>query len=622
MPPKAHHADNKHAEGGTAAPSGGPTAPTDKPHQGGNKAGKHPEGAAKAGAHSPAQAAADHAAAGGAHHGGGAHKGAKAHDPAAAPAAKGHGKKGKPAAKHPTGLKVPLVHLATSEASISGGDKTTLDSSPPAQPFVEGMSLGISAVDAITGEVRSSALDAASVQAVGADAAKQGDSFSLTTVQDLHQLEESSALGLTASVTAPVDGVKVGGSGGFDFSDDSSSSGKSIMYILDWSRIGPTKNVGPSAKLSDKALQDLKADAAGFRNKYGDYFVYSIAYEAKFTAVWKCTAQSSADISKFQSSVNASASAPGDIGGSGGFQNSLKSAAQANNVTVEVQYSTVGGAQNTHFDTGDPVSTFNSFLSSCVPAAATVLLHHYSQVDSSVPNTIDMPPTLYDNLSKVFSEANFVLLLNGLAPGSSTTRLKRRQTLLDLIKSIHAARTTYEHDAAALQKALTSLTSFRDNLLLLVERDDLVADQCALTHADFVKLFTIDHENDRGSWVKSSNGVAQYTLGKFIYTPDETTKYAVKFVTAGNGMNCHMGSVFLQQQVGAVTFPANTGIDGTVVGIQVLANWTDGTDGFWCIPPDNPLGAKTVKIEVKSEGSRGMDWGLSVAYIPTPDYDG
>lgn len=85
-----------------------------------------------------------------------------------------------------------------------------------------------------------------------------------------------------------------------------------------------------------------------------------------------------------------------------------------------------------------------------------------------------------------------------------------------------------------------------------------------------------------------------------------------------------MDGIFGQQQVGALEFPGTKGINGYVVGIVVESLWTDGTNGWWCIGKQLSLGTKQAKVEVKTEGSRGMHVsniaviGISVAVLTCP----
>ena len=114
----------------------------------------------------------------------------------------------------------------------------------------------------------------------------------------------------------------------------------------------------------------------------------------------------------------------------------------------------------------------------------------------------------------------------------------------------------------------------------------------------------MDHENVRGAWVQAAQNVGEYTLGHVGFTDQELKKYAVKKIETASEVRVDF--ILFQQQVGALEFPGNTGIDGYVVGIVARSAWKDGTNGWWCIGKELSLGTKQAKVEVKTEGSRGM----------------
>ena len=127
------------------------------------------------------------------------------------------------------------------------------------------------------------------------------------------------------------------------------------------------------------------------------------------------------------------------------------------------------------------------------------------------------------------------------------------------------------------------------------------------------RKFAVDHENVRGAWVKSSENVGSYALGRVNFNDQEKKKYAVLCET--NVAEVHVNSVFLQQQFGALEFPGTSGINGYVVGLVVESCWKDGTNGWWCVGKDLRLGRKQGKVEVKSEGSRGMHVSGTSLYV-------
>ncbi len=126
---------------------------------------------------------------------------------------------------------------------------------------------------------------------------------------------------------------------------------------------------------------------------------------------------------------------------------------------------------------------------------------------------------------------------------------------------------------------------------------------CSDANRILCSKFAVDHENVRGAWVQSSTNQSTYVLGRIGFSPEERARYGI---LSAKVAEVNVGFVLLEQQVGALEFPAASGIDGYIVGLSVESCWTDGTNGWWCIGNQLQLGAKQAKIEVKTEGSRGM----------------
>lgn len=163
--------------------------------------------------------------------------------------------------------------------------KVQLDRSPPPESFIDGMALG-SSVNAITGEMPASALEPSSVGSKDIVPSDASDTFRSRYIDNVRDLSDSFELGLNASITFPVDGLTVGVNRGIDFSQNTQSSGRSLLVMLYWERHGPSKRIGDNAKLNGAAANLLKSNPAGFRDSYGDYYVYEIAYAASFVALW------------------------------------------------------------------------------------------------------------------------------------------------------------------------------------------------------------------------------------------------------------------------------------------------------------------------------------------------
>lgn len=189
----------------------------------------------------------------------------------------------------------------------------------------------------------------------------------------------------------------------------------------------------------------------------------------------------------FRSSINASVETKANISGSAEFEATLKHAASQNSVSLELQYDTTGDASDITFDTNDVVGTFNLFRAHVKPAPSTVFLRHYSTIESKIRAEIPMRPDLYRSLCNVFSDARFALVLNSLAPGSTTTRILRNRNLLKLYREIYSRRLEIHEDESALGNKIQQLTTLIDELLLLIDRQELVTTVRGYTYEDICR---------------------------------------------------------------------------------------------------------------------------------------
>lgn len=113
--------------------------------------------------------------------------------------------------------------------------------------------------------------------------------------------------------------------------------------------------------------------------------------------------------------------------------------------------------------------------------------------------------------------------------------------------------------------------------------------------------------DNRNAWVRSANGKAEFFVGRTQFSEDERKRLGIQTVSDGKGMTCKMDSSLFKQQAGSMNFPAGTNCNGTIIGFVVESKWLDGTNGWWCIPHENPLGTKQLTIDLKTESNRGMN---------------
>jgi hypothetical protein len=119
-----------------------------------------------------------------------------------------------------------------------------------------------------------------------------------------------------------------------------------------------------------------------------------------------------------------------------------------------------------------------------------VLLRHYSTIDSNVPTTINIEPDVYTRVGKVFTLANFLVLLVGIVPGTRSVRVNRQLKIATICSEIYAKRAAYERDPDALKSSLEELNAMHQLLELRLQRQALVIEMHSLTYDNMKKCVT------------------------------------------------------------------------------------------------------------------------------------
>ena len=183
---------------------------------------------------------------------------------------------------HNFAMTIPAGYVKSSTSPT----KTFLDPSPPAEPFINGMTFG-STVDAITGEIHRSIVDIKQSAPQDSSTGKERETYSRKQFSSASEVEKSLSLSFSSSIAFPADGLNISAKRGFDFSDSTTSQAYSHFYMITWESNGKAKAL-PEKPILHKDAQELldKKDWAGFRKAYGDYFVHQIQTRARFSALW------------------------------------------------------------------------------------------------------------------------------------------------------------------------------------------------------------------------------------------------------------------------------------------------------------------------------------------------
>lgn len=118
----------------------------------------------------------------------------------------------------------------------------------------------------------------------------------------------------------------------------------------------------------------------------------------------------------------------------------------------------------------------------------------------------------------------------------------------------------------------------------------------------FYRPFIVDHTTPDGSWVRSNMAQQHFLLGRpyQLFSPAELAIFAVQ---RSAEIRITVPKKVFVQQAAKLSWP---GV-GVVVGVEIVSNKQDATNGWWCVPTQNPLGNGSAVIPIRSEGSRGMD---------------
>ncbi|KAF8528437.1 hypothetical protein BU17DRAFT_80787 [Hysterangium stoloniferum] len=494
--------------------------------------------------------------------------------------------------------------------------KTSLSTTPPPEPLPPNITFGRT-INAVTGQTCRNVVDTNKSSAKTVETGQVSEAFRFKQFSSASEVERSIALNFQTSIMLPPDALDVSIKRGFDFSSSKTTQAFSSFYLIQWEKNGPSKALPENPTLyrdAQKLLDDN--DFANFRASYGDYYVHQILTRARFTTLWRCTGTTETSMRNFKTDLNVALNAPGNVSDVARFETALKNSASKNNVTLDVQFDTHGSADDVTYNQSDVSATMTDFCSNVTPVNDQVLYRHHSMLKAGYPTEIDMDPTLYMRIMEIPATTSFLILLNGVTPGTAANRSQRRKLIVKIYNYIIERRKELEETGTTswgkVQTVIEAIEKIRYRLLALLERQEIVLKVTNIKVEDIVSLFSVDHKDESGNWINAVYGRSSFQFGE---TALDSSLYGISTET----IRIEKPGVYLQQIVDALNFPS-PGIKGIAVGVTVVPNWSDGTDGFWCISKANPLGTTAFKINIKSEGSRGMDWTLCVDYIPNSEY--
>ncbi len=129
-----------------------------------------------------------------------------------------------------------------------------LDSSPPEEPFVDGMTLG-SGINAMTGELLGSPFKTSSVKEIEVVSKNSSEWLDRKIVKSSKELKRCVDINSLSSFAVPLHGLDLGLKSGFDFFDEHTSNSECTLIILTWERNFKSKRLSGGRVVQRGSLQ-------------------------------------------------------------------------------------------------------------------------------------------------------------------------------------------------------------------------------------------------------------------------------------------------------------------------------------------------------------------------------
>jgi hypothetical protein len=485
-----------------------------------------------------------------------------------------------------------LAEPQSESASQSSSDlEPTLNNVPWNSSFALG-----AGVDAVTGNLFSvSALNPFQTEpTLSKESTERLDS--ILSYSSMRQLAETATSG-----QYNIQGVKVTES--TRYLTEVRQSACQITYIAEY-RVQENDYQGPPQSgysLTSKAQELMRESPRNFRSTYGDYFIASMRNGASFRAVYTLKAQSASDLSKFETSAGVSVAELFSKEGSAKFENE----AQSFNLEVEIFVHMIGignvANQPTVLTPADVPVALDWFKKNLAMTPLFAKLIHYNSLYSAYPRTVPVSPDVFVELRLLYTRLwDIRISYNSLPAYYRGLSSDQFNTLNDTITANQSSlpqdtrlRASLQHKADVLARDLQQIRS-RQNFYEKVRE-------------------AISTEPAQGAEQKETTTSNHWSYGMLSSPdPENFSVLSVSYRAHEGASGCGYRGALLQFGQGGKPFDTK---DQLVVGWEVVANWTDGTDGHWQKASPTNLLTNYAAVSVKSKFDRGMDWSVNYYYV-------
>lgn len=430
-------------------------------------------------------------------------------------------------------------------------------------------------VDAVTGQMRAVAVDTFEVQHEPQMATRSV--YSVVR----NQSDLSSMISASAKGSYNMEGVTVGA--GTSFLKSVSVSELSVSLVAQTVVQRSQYSLAPSYKLKVEP-------EAGFREKYGDYFVAGYRAGSMLSVVFQCSFTSSEERQKFAASISADVPEVMTAEGSTEFEKKQKEFHAS--VTVEV---TTDGVEGTPPSPPGGKWTPGNILTTLLPWYETHIelvpieaeLIHYRVIDPSISGEVPVSPLIFSKLAYLYDR--FWLARAHFNNCPEFGRRLVEEPYKKLEKNIEAFQASLPHDEPKIE-ALTSDTSeVLGTFNEIFNRQDFFAQVAAAARTEPPKDQNFDADKGRVRW---GYGFQTGTM------PGVT-------VTSISDHVAQDWKIGWREHV--FTFRDSSKL---IVGWDIVCNWADGTGGDWHKACDQIIGHDNGSVYVKSDYDRGYSWSI------------
>ncbi|WP_149195235.1 hypothetical protein [Luteimonas suaedae] len=373
-----------------------------------------------------------------------------------------------------------------------------------------------------------------------------------------------------------------------------------ITYVVEYVVVDAAYDEAPETgyRLTEDA-QRLMRDPARFRAAYGDYFVASRETGSSFRAVYALKARSEANLKQFESSAGVSAEGLFSKAGSTHFES------EANALDIEVTSSVhmLGVSDiadqpvvSSPQDVPGALRWFKAHRAS-VPQLAKLV--HYSALQPGYPRSVDIGPSVFVELRNLYSLLWDIRGLYGSLPKYYAEFYSDAFNEFDSsVVAKHAILPKDRQERAALRGQGDALFS---QLMAVRSRQRF--------HGQVLQAR--NSEPGQGIKTEESRTDNHWAYGA-LASPDPDNIHVF------SAANRYAEGEHVGWRAKTMEFAADPRF--LVVGWQVQANWTDGSDGYWQQASTTNLLQHYAAVAVHSRYHRGLDWTVTFYYVDAEPY--